>query len=220
MDEFNKTKKQGRVAVVGLGAGTMAAYAEKGQHWTFYEIDPPVERLARNTDYFTYVHDAEERGVTIQVVLGDGRLRLKESSEKFDLILLDAFGSDAIPVHILTREALQVYLNHLEPNGVLAFHISSLNLFLYPVVANLAADADLVCLIQQQFLKEDDPALKAGKQSSEWVLMARRLEDLGKVAQDKRWKRLPGQPGFALWTDDFSNLFSVINWDGRPKYVR
>ncbi|HEX2210727.1 MAG TPA: fused MFS/spermidine synthase, partial [Longimicrobium sp.] len=130
-----------RVAVVGLGTGTTAAYARPGEDWTFYEIDPGIERIARDTAYFTYLADSPAR---TRVVLGDARLSLaRDTAATYDLILLDAFSSDAIPVHLVTREALQTYLARLAPRGIIAFHISNRYLDLEPVVAALAKDRGL-----------------------------------------------------------------------------
>jgi hypothetical protein len=203
------------VAVVGLGAGTLAAYAQPGQRWTFYEIDPAVERLASDPRYFTYLADARERGADAGVVLGDARLRLRDSDRTYDLIILDAFSSDTVPVHLLTREALRVYLARLADDGLLAFHISCLHVRLHPVVGNLAKDAGLACRIRQD-LKISQADMRAGKLTSEWVVLARRPEALGPLANDPHWPPLPGDPASPVWTDDYSNLFRAINWEEKP----
>src|SRR5205807_1320120 len=109
-----------RVAVTGLGVGTLASYAEPWQEWTFFEIDPAVEHIARDTQYFTYLQDAQDRGAQVRVVLGDGRLQMERSPQRYGLIVLDAFSSDSVPVHLLTREALGMYLSKLEDGGILA----------------------------------------------------------------------------------------------------
>ena len=129
------------VGILGLGAGTIAAYAEPGEHFTFYEIDPAVERIASNPEYFTYLADC--RGKT-EVVLGDARRSLENGPRRqFDLMVLDVFSSDAVPLHLMTRQALQLYLRQLSPHGVLAFHISSRYFDLEPVLGRLAAEAGL-----------------------------------------------------------------------------
>src|SRR6185437_9470115 len=111
------------VGVIGLGAGGLAAYGRPGERWTFFELDPEVERIARDPRFFTYITDSR---ASIRVVLGDGRLSLgHEPDALLDLLVLDAFSSDAIPVHLLTREALQLYLQKLAPGGVLLFHLSN-----------------------------------------------------------------------------------------------
>src|SRR5262249_17506855 len=129
-------------AVIGLGTGTMAAFARPGDTMTIYEIDRLVREIALDPAYFTYLNDASRRGATIRIEMGDARLRVdavrrERPGEKYDFILVDAFSSDAIPVHLLTREALAVYLDVLKPDGVVAFHISNRYLRLEPVVANL-----------------------------------------------------------------------------------
>ena len=130
-----------RVAVVGLGTGTVAAYGNAGEAWTFYEIDPGILKIARDPRYFTYLRDSPAH---IDVVLGDARLSLTHAPpHAYDLIIVDAFNSDAIPVHLLTREALGVYLDKLAPGGIVALHLSNRYLELEPVVAALARERGL-----------------------------------------------------------------------------
>jgi hypothetical protein len=197
-----------RVAAVGLGAGSVAAYALPGQPWTFFEIDPLVLELASDVECFTYLADSNG---SVRTVLGDARLTLaRETADSFGLIILDAYSSDAIPVHLVTREAFALYLEKLAPGGALAFHISNLHLDLEPVFADLARDAGLVALTR------DDTALTAaeqaeGKSPSVWMVMARSQQDLAALAGDVRWQpsREGGRPA---WTDDHSSLLRVIRW--------
>ena len=157
---FSRKSSKSRVAIIGLGTGTMACYGEPGQNWTFYEIDPAVERIARDKRYFTFLRDSPAK---VEVVLGDARLSLaKAPDHQYDLIVLDAFSSDAIPVHLITREALKLYLSKLADHGILAFHISNRYLNLKPVLGDLARDANLACLVQED-LKLDEAEKKAKK---------------------------------------------------------
>jgi hypothetical protein len=196
-----------RVAVVGLGTGTTAAYAMEGDDWTFYEIDPGIERIARDTSYFTYLADAP---VPVRVTLGDARLSLRRyRGAPYDLIVLDAFSSDAIPVHLLTREAMRLYLSHLAPGGKIAIHISNRYLDLEPVVAALAHDAGLVARISSGPINEDTGLYE---NSSSWVVVARRAEDLALLRSLGGWGEIILPDGFRPWTDDFSSLWSVMEW--------
>jgi hypothetical protein len=197
-----------RVAVVGLGAGATACYAVEGQEWTFYEIDPAVVRIARDPAFFSYVNGCSH--VPITYVLGDGRLRLKEAPENYySLIALDAFSSDAIPLHLLTREAVGLYLSKLTEGGMLAFHISNRHLDLSPVLGSVAKSYGLAALIMRD--GEVSPAeARGGKDASVWVVMARRPEDLKRLTVDRRWETLGAPDDFRVWTDDFSNILSVL----------
>jgi len=138
-----KTAERPRgVAVVGLGAGTTAAYARAGEGWTFYEIDPEVIDIARDPALFTYLSSCA--GAPVNVLTGDARLRLREApTAAYDLIVLDAFSSDAVPAHLLTREAVALYLSKLAPGGVIAFHVSNRSLELERVALGVSADAGL-----------------------------------------------------------------------------
>ena len=134
------------VAIVGLGIGTLATYARPGQRWTLYEIDPAVDRIARTSDYFTYL---DACGAQCRVILGDARLSLARAQPNtYGLIVLDAFNSDAIPVHLLTRQALDEYMRSLAENGLLAFHVSSRLLDLRPILADLARDAGVALVLR------------------------------------------------------------------------
>jgi SAM-dependent methyltransferase len=198
-----------RVAVVGLGTGTTAAYVEPGERWTFYEIDPGIERIARDTAYFSYVADAPE---PVRVVLGDARVQLaQDSAARYDLILLDAFSSDAIPVHLMTREALDVYLSRLAPGGLISFHVSNRYLNLEPVVAALARDHGLVARAGQG-PREDKGTYES---TSTWIVLGRRAEDLGRLMTERYWwnPRLRGD--VETWTDDYSSLLTVFDWRGK-----
>ena len=187
-----------RVGIVGLGAGSLAAYAKPGQRWTFYEIDPAIAALACDPRYFTYLHDAR---TDVRIVLGDARLSLaKEPAGALDLLAVDAFGSDTIPIHLLTREALALYFKDLQPHGVLAFHISNRYLDLEPLLGDLARDAGLELLAQED-TKVPEPDLVAGKAPSTWALMARAREDFGALTTDARWHPLPPRAHRTVWTD-------------------
>lgn len=192
------------VAVVGLGAGTLACYAAPDQRWTFYEIDPAVARIARDVRYFTYLRDCRAR--SWDVVLGDARLRLREAPEhNFGLIVLDAFSSDAIPMHLLTREALRLYRGKLAEGGLIAFHISNRYIGLAPVLGALARDAGLIARVRSDRNISPEQA-RDGKSPSIWVVIAAREADLGALATDPRWGMARSRPDEAVWTDDFSNL--------------
>lgn len=198
------------VAVVGLGAGSMASYAKPHQQWSYYEINPAVLKVAQCTNYFAFLQNTPAR--KLEVFLGDARLRLREASDAhFDLILLDAFSSDAIPMHLITGEAMKLYLSKLSDGGLLAFHISNRCLDLEPVLGNLAANSELVCYAQDE-IEPSRWELADGKDQSHWVLMARRVKDLGRLVKDSRWLPVPAQPKQGIWTDDFSNIWSVFRW--------
>jgi hypothetical protein len=198
-----------RIGVVGLGAGTLLCYSKRGEEWTFFEIDPVVERIARNPRYFTYLRDCE---VKPQIVFGDARLTLaRQPSKKFGLLIIDAFSSDAIPVHMLTRQAFALYRRVLDDDGILLVHISNQHLNLKPVVATLAEDAGLTALIGEHdaSTKEENQRLDY---SSDWVGITRRPDQLRSLAKDDDWHPLIARSGDRPWTDDYSNVFSVIRW--------
>jgi hypothetical protein len=195
-----------RVAVIGLGVGTLSAYVRAGQEWTFYEIDPAVERMARDARYFTFL---ERCGAACRVVVGDARLSLAAAREQYGLIVVDAFSSDAIPVHLLTNEAMQVYLGHLAPDGVLAFHITNRHLDLEGVMGRLARANELLAL-QRIDVPTAGAAWAPGKLPSIWVSMARSRRALGDLLRTPGWRSPAVAPAARLWTDDFSNIVSVL----------
>lgn len=203
-----------RVGLVGLGAGALIAYAKPGDQWTAYEIDPAVDRIARDRRWFTYIADAP---VELRTVLGDGRLSLAaDPTARFDVLVLDAYSSDAIPVHLLTREALRLYVEHLAPGGILAFNLSNRHLDLRPVVAALARDQGLACRLEDD-LGVTPAQFVAGRFPARVAVMGRRLEDLGGIGRDPRWVEPATRPDLRLWTDDYSSLLAIYRTSaGRP----
>ena len=188
-----------RVGAVGLGAGAMACY----EHVEFYEIDPEVLRIARDPRLFTYLRDCPAR-----VRIGDGRrLLAREPAGRFGLIVVDAFNSDAIPIHLITREAMALYLNR---GHVVLFHISNRYLRLEPVLGNLARDGRLVCRAQTHH--PTPPQRDAGVAMSKWAILARAPADLGRLAADSRWHECASDRSTRVWTDDYSDLVSAIRW--------
>jgi spermidine synthase len=207
----SELSNKSEVAVVGLGIGSLASYARPGQHWTFYEIDPADEDIARNEEFFTYLRDC---GPRCSVVTGDARLSLtRADGHKYGLIVLDAFSSDAIPLHLLTKEALELYLTRLEDGGVLAFHVSNRQLSLGPVLGKLSNTLGLVALEQRDRVPQRE--MNSGKVSSDWVLIARDSADLGSLTRDSRWTAPAVSAATPLWTDDFSGLLSVVRFRQR-----
>ena len=194
----------GEIGALGLGSGAIATYGQPGERITYYEIDPAVERIARDPKYFSYLADCRAR---VEVILGDARLKLVEGPPRqFDLLVVDVFSSDAIPVHLLTREALRIYVERLAGQGLLAIHVSNRYLDLKPALGNLAEDAGVVAQACQ-----DVDTGAVGKWASDWVVMARRAEDLGKLAEDSAWTPLRSNHA-RLWTDDFSNVVGAMRW--------
>jgi hypothetical protein len=200
-----------RISVVGLGVGSLAAYAQGGTRITYYEIDPAVRWIARDSGYFSYLKSAQDRGADVKIVMGDARLTLGSAvSKSSDVLVIDAFSGDAVPVHLLTRQAMRIYLDKLDRGGILAFHISNMYLNLLPVCAALASDGGCAGFYRNDLDVSPEEAM-AGKSASQWVVMAREAGDLGVVSGDSRWKPLKGA-GQRVWTDDFSDIFSVFQW--------
>ena len=222
-----------RVAVVGLGTGAIAAYGEPGDRFDFYEIDGAMVELAGGKpadaadtadasessalsaasaasaeppSWFTYLRDSP---ADIRIILGDGRIRMAEAADStYELILLDAFSSDAVPVHLLTREALAMFVGKLAPEGILGVHLSNRYLSLDRVVAAAAADLGLPALHRVKgTTKEDRPK---GFFGSSWAAIAR--DSVALEALPPTWLPLEGRRGFRTWTDDYSNVVSVFRW--------
>jgi hypothetical protein len=194
-----------RVGIVGLGAGGTTPYAGPGESWTFYEIDPLVEQIARDTLYFTYLADSRSRP---DIVLGDGRLSLAhDTSARFELLVIDAFNSDAPPIHLLTREAVRLYFDRLVPGGLLLINVTNRYLDFDPVIEALARDAGLVARVRDE--RATVRQGYRGAYSSTWAVLARNERELGSIAADPRWKP-PRRGAGALWTDDYSNVVRRI----------
>jgi hypothetical protein len=195
-----------RVAVVGLGTGALACYRHRGEAWTFYEIDPAVVRIARDPDFFTFISGCAP---DLPVVVGDARLTLAASTEKYNLIILDAFSSDTIPVHLLTREAVAGYLKHLAEGGVILMHISNRYMELADTVAAVGTAEGLAAIV----VKVDDRPQASPpdyKMTAEVVALARRPEDVGNLRDRPGWHPLRAETDVQAWTDDYSNIFGAI----------
>jgi SAM-dependent methyltransferase/MFS family permease len=193
-----------RVGIIGLGTGTIAAYGRQGDVYRFYDIDERVMQVALHE--FTYLTDSNAK---IELALGDARLTLeREGPRNFDVLAVDAFSSDAIPVHLITREALAVYLKHVKPDGIVAFHVSNRFLDLIPVVARLAKENGAHAL-----LVRDDPDEETDPRRSrtDWVLVSRDPAALKRPAiQERTVVDAEDRPDWRTWTDDYSNLIQIL----------
>ncbi len=195
------------VAVVGLGAGTLAAYGLAGERWRFYEIDPIVARIAVDPGYFTYLSDCQ---ASSEIILGDARLKIAAALDhSYSLIVLDAFSSDATPVHLLTREAIRGYRSKLAPGGILAFNLTNRYLDLDTIMARQAQDAGLAYRACYE-IEVSSAEKQEGKSPSIWGIMAETEADLGPLAVDGRWLKGAPRTGARAWTDDFSDLASYL----------
>jgi hypothetical protein len=194
------------VAVVGLGTGTFACFSEPGDSFKFYEIDASVEKLARTSGRFHYLAQCAP---DIPVVLGDARLTLAESPDKYDLIVLDAFSSDAIPIHLMTREAMATYVAKLGPGGIVMMHISNRHLELGSVVAGIAHANGLVSRVNNRAARDDEDDAKYIF-TSNVVISAREEKDFGQLLEDKDWTDLDVDANQRIWTDDYSNVVGAI----------
>ncbi|RYG22557.1 hypothetical protein EON82_16735 [bacterium] len=198
-----------RVALVGLGVGSLAAYGLPGQRFDYFEIDPVVTRIAQDPKYFTFLRDSKAE---VKVILGDARLTLSRAEPGYGLIVLDAFSSDSIPIHLLTVESFRMVLSKLAPGGIIAVHISNRYLNLEPVLVETARALGLVAQAFTDGTMTDEAA--AGKTQSHWVAMARSQTEIAPLRDiDKTWDDIERQPGVRPWTDDYSNVLGAFSPD-------
>ncbi|MEM7570099.1 MAG: fused MFS/spermidine synthase [Pseudomonadota bacterium] len=210
MQSENRLKN---IGLIGLGAGALACYAQPDQNWTVFEIDQHVIDISTGDGLFTYMQSCAPSAA---VVVGDGRLTLaKEEDGHFDLLLFDAFSSDSIPMHLMTKEALSLYLDKLSETGVLAFHISNRYLDPEPALTALAADAGLS--IRAFDFRVDGEPKSRERTNSNWVVMSKDhafiegLQPRQEGAQTGNvWRPARAKEGMALWTDDYSNIFEIL----------
>lgn len=197
---LSNTRSEGKkVGLIGLGAGTLAAYGKAGDVYRFYEINPQVVEIAERQ--FSFLRDSPAK---IEIALGDARLLLEqEAPQGFDVLAVDAFSGDSIPVHLITREAMAIYRRHLSERGIIAFHVSNRFLSLAPVVARLAADQGM------WVVRVHDNAKTTTQHSSEWVLVAQDRSVLAQGPIARAAGPIPVIPGLRVWTDDFNNLWQI-----------
>jgi hypothetical protein len=190
-----------RVGVIGLGAGTLAAYGKAGDSFRFYEINPQVVEIAKG--WFTFLKQSPAKS---EVILGDARLSLEnEPPQQFDVLLVDAFSGDAIPVHLLTKEAFALYFRHLKAEGILAVHTSNTYLNLTPVVKLLTEDADYASRLIAS--EENAPAMIS---SADWVLVTRNQVFLNVPETFDGSEKIEMPDHLHLWTDEYNNLFEIL----------
>jgi len=207
-------RKMDEVGVLGLGAGTLACYAQPGQNWTFFEIDPAVIRIAKDPRFFHFLSDCTPKA---RLLVGDGRLLIaRESAGRYDLIISDVFSSDSIPVHLYTREAIRTYFEKLKPDGLLLMNVTNRYINFEPALAALTRESGLSARIMRSYPTADAPAMHF---RSFWVAMARTEAVLAPLTDGfdaarptawGRWRALAERPGVRSWTDDYSNLIELI----------
>ena len=191
------------IGVVGLGTGSMAGWTAPYRRITFFDIDPQVYEIA--STFFTFLPSC---GTNCDVVLGDGRLSIeKANAGEFDLLMLDAFNSDSIPAHLVSREAIRMYLTKLKPDGLLMFHVSNRYMDVEALISAVVTDAGL-----ESLLRHDDEQQTELKTRSHYVVAARNAESLGSLEHDENWVKVKKPPSVAPWTDDYSNMLAILRW--------
>ena len=202
---YRAVDSQWRIGVIGLGAGALACYRQPQQHWTLYEIDPLVVEIAKNNYYFSYL---KKCAANAEIKVGDARLSLqKELNQQFDLLIMDAFSSDAVPTHLLTEEALKLYFQKLKPTGLLAFHITNRHLALKKVLSVHAENLHLAALLQEFVPTQEQPLVAA----TDWVVLAKKPETLEslQISLLGNWQKMPLYFDLQPWTDDFTNIVGI-----------
>lgn len=203
--EYDAVNSQWTIGIVGLGAGAMSCYAKPGQRWSLYEIDPLVIKIAENPKYFHYLSECAKNAVTR---VGDARLSLAaEPDHRFDLLVMDAFSSDSVPTHLLTKEAIELYFKKLKPDGILAFHITNRHLSLKKVISVNAEQLHLASLIQEYQPRRAMPLVVA----TDWVVMAKQEATLALLQQSNlgSWQKMSLYFDMQAWTDDFTNIVTI-----------
>lgn len=193
-----------RVAVIGLGTGTLACHSLPGENWKYFEIDQTMVDTARDPRYFTYVSACDPN---MKPVIGDARLTFaKEQDGTYDLIIVDAYSSDAIPIHLATEEAMAIYKAKLAPQGAVVMHVSNRHLELASVVVGIAEENDLMSWVFNEDSGRDVDYIF----TTNVVISARRKADVGKIASDDKWALTEATEGQRVWTDDYSNVLGAV----------
>jgi hypothetical protein len=202
-----------RIGVVGLGAGTLSCYARHGQDWRFYEIDPAIAAIARDPAKFTFLSRCLPAA---RVIIGDARLTIAADRDPpLDLLVIDAFSSDAVPMHLLTKEALETYARRLGAGGLLMIHISNRYMKLEPVLAEARRNG--WTLMARQY-EVDLVDMGKSYSSSLWIALARdpkTIDRLAATSGPQLWRPVVSQPGFPGWTDDYASILPLIKWSGK-----
>lgn len=199
------------IGFVGLGTGTLACYAERGQHWTAFEIDPAIVRIARDPRLFSYVSRCKP---DLRIDLGDARLRLSRYRNAFDLLAVDAFSSDAIPLHLMTAEAFETYARALKPGGLLLVHISNRHLDLEPVVAAIAKRQGWTAALRDYDPPDEQPS-GIMYTRSQWIMLSHDAAAVKRVLEanaESDWRALRLRPGFKAWTDDHASALPLLKY--------
>jgi hypothetical protein len=193
-----------RVAVIGLGSGTLACASEPGETWKFFEIDQTMVDTAKDPKYFTYISKCEP---DMKPVIGDARLTFaREPAGSYDLIIVDAYSSDAIPIHLATEEAMEIYKDRLAPQGAVAMHVSNRHLELSSVVVGIADANDLRSWVYSEDTNRDSEYIF----STTVVVSARDEADVGKLASSEQWALTEAEDNQRVWTDDYSNVLGAV----------
>jgi SAM-dependent methyltransferase len=197
------------VGAVGQGTGALSCYAQPHHgRWVFYEIDREVDHIARDPQWFTYLQNARR---PVETLIGDARVSLARPGQgPFDVLILDAYSADSIPLHLLTREALGLYGAKLKPGGILLFHLSNRYFDLAPILSALAQDGGWHGRIRDD-ARLPESALRQGRTESRWAVLARQPSDFAVLLGDSRWQPLP--PPGPLWTDDRASAGHALRWD-------
>jgi SAM-dependent methyltransferase len=205
MDAVRERSNPLSYAVIGLGTGTLACRAQPGDKVTYYEIDPAIIRIANDPSLFTYISECGP----VDIKIGDARLTLDEApDEAYDVILVDAFSSDAIPIHLLTREAMAIYRKKLKPHGIVSIHVSNRHLELASVVAGIAAANGMVARVNEGAdVTENDAEYQF---LGTVVAVARSDDDFGRIAKSQYWELQEPDPDQWVWTDDYSNVIGAV----------
>jgi hypothetical protein len=207
--EFDNENQNWNIGAVGLGAGALACYTKPGQHWRFYEIDPLVVQVAKDPQWFNYLNRCNPQA---DMIVGDARLSLvKEADASFDLLIMDAFSSDAVPTHLLTREALELYFSKLKPDGILAFHITNRHLAIKNVLADHVNSLHLAALLQEFKPATEIPLVVA----TDWVVITKNPARLDRLQMSRigHWQKLPITFDIKPWTDDFTPIIGIWKKD-------
>jgi hypothetical protein len=193
-----------RVAVIGLGAGTLTCASEPGESWKFFEIDQTMVDTARDPKYFSYIENCEP---DLKPVIGDARLTFaREPDGIYDLIIVDAYSSDAIPIHLATEQAMAIYKDKLAPHGAVLMHVSNRHLELASVVVGIAGVNDLKSWVYNEDSNRDNEYIFA----TEVVISAREEDDVGSLASSEQWALTEADEKQRVWTDDYSNVLGAV----------